>query len=89
MVDSSFFYKIHNNIYGIELPPSSQTGGEVVYFKNGINYKHCSDVGQVCREEDLYPPQWVGISAPALKRRADKKFVEDMEGDVLFKAGDK
>ena len=76
---------IYNNIIPIELPPSSQTGGEVVYFKNGLNYKHCADIGQVCREEDVYPPQWVGISAPVLERRSDEKYVEDMTGDVLFK----
>ena len=60
-------------------------GGEVVYFKNGLNYEHCADIGQVCREEDVYPPQWVGISAPALERRSDEIYVEDMKGDVLFK----
>ena len=76
---------ICNNSYQIELPPSSQTGGEVVYLKNGINYEHCTNVGQVCREEDYYPPNWVGINAPLLERRAYEKYVQDMKGDVLFK----
>ena len=88
-VDSSFLISydmICNNSHHIELPPSSQTGGEVVYFKNGINYEHYSAVGQVCTEEDYYPPHWVGISAPTLERRAYEKYVQDMKGDVLFRA---
>ena len=77
---------IHNNFYPIELSSSSKTGGEVVYFKNGINYEYCRSFGPACKEEDFYPPQWVGISAPALERRADEQYVRDMRGDVLFRA---
>ena len=64
---------------------SSQTGGEVAYFKKGINYEHCSDVDRSA-DRRTYNGFVSVRSAPALERRADKKFVQDMEGDVLFKA---
>ena len=62
---------------------SSQVGGEVVYFKNNFNLKQVKAMGEVVVEEEYFPPNWIGIKAPALDRRG--KWVQDMEGDVLPK----
>ena len=63
---------------------SSQNGGEVVYFKNGINTTNLID-GLPANEEDLFPPHWVGLKAPALEHTFNRKkvHVQDLKGDVL------
>ena len=63
---------------------SSQNGGEVVYFKNGINTTNLID-GLPANEQDLFPPHWVGLVAPALEHtfNGKKVHVEDLKGDVL------
>ena len=65
---------------------SSQNGGEVVYFKNVVNTTKRID-GRQLREEDLYPPHWIGLKAPALEHKhiddGHKVLVQDLKGDVL------
>ena len=71
--------------FSIELDPSSQNGGEVIYFKNSINTTNLID-GMPTSEEDLFPPHWVGLEATALKHpylNGKKVHVQDLKGDVI------
>ena len=69
---------------------SSQNGGEVVYFKNAMNVTKIID-GRHLTEDDLYPPHWIGLNAPALEHMqisGKKKVpVQDLNSDVLARGG--
>ena len=58
----------------------------MVYFKNVVNTTKRID-GRQLREEDLYPPHWIGLKAPALEHKhiddGHKVLVQDLKGDVL------
>ena len=60
---------------------SHQGGGDVVYFKDSFNRAVASE--DVAREEDYFPPGWIGIKAPPLDRQG--MWVQDLSGDILFK----
>ena len=61
---------------------SFQGGGEVIYYKNVFNFKRVEELKEVAVEEDHFPPDWIGISAPPLDRHGHQ--VQYLEGDVLF-----
>ena len=58
---------------------SSQNGGE----KNVMNTTKRID-GRQLKEEDLYPPHWIGLKAPALEHKhifdGKKVLVQDLKG---------
>ena len=60
---------------------SFQGGGEVIYYKNNFNLKRVKEMREVAVEEDYFPPDWIGISAPPLERQG--KQVQYLKGDVL------
>ena len=60
---------------------SFQNGGEVVYFKNTFNVSQVRELGEVAKVEDYFPPEWLGIDAPALDRQG--RMVQYLKGDVL------
>ena len=62
---------------------SHQNGGNVVYFKNMYNVTQVRGSGERAKDEDYFPPEWIGIVAPPLDRQG--KWVQELSGDVLVK----
>ena len=60
---------------------SFQNGGEVIYFKNSYNLTRIHEVGEISKEEDFFPPEWIGISAKALDHHG--RVVQDLKGDII------
>ena len=61
---------------------SHQGGGDVVYFQDSFNRAVASE--DEAKEEDYFPPGWIGIKAPPLDRQG--MWVQDLSGDVLSRA---
>ena len=61
---------------------SHQGGSEVVYFKDSFNRVMANE--DTAKEEDHFPPGWIGITAPPLDRHG--MWVQDLSGDILPRA---
>ena len=70
---------------------SSQSGGQVVYFKNyfpnSVDDSKLSDCQQR-NAEDYFPPHWIGLKAPSLENiiNGNKIEVEYLKGDILARS---
>ena len=60
---------------------SHQNGGDVIYFKDMFNKTRVKKMGLIAKDEDYFPPEWIGIVAPSLDRQG--KWVQELIGDVL------
>ena len=54
-----------------------------MYFKNVFNATQVRESGEIAREEDYFPPEWISIEAPTLDRKG--KWVQELSGDVFVK----
>ena len=60
---------------------SFQNGGEVIYFKNTFNVSQVRKIGEVAKVDNFFPPEWIGIEAPALDCQGN--MVQNIKRDVI------